>query len=731
MDPGTTMNSETLSLDAWVARHGPLWPAAALIVVLDACAVASRLDDRELEAVIGSLTAAGIHRRGGIWSWTPRVEALSASGSMKPPGASGASTSVSEPFSRRSVIKPRISERDVIERLGAILFHALTGEATSDPFADEHTLRERLRALRPELSTAAADVTVAALLARRNRHATLAGFAREVRQVLGAEAAPVAPPVAPKRRALTILVLFAGLAASSWMAVRQKGGDLQPNGLTPAEIAIHDITTEAAAGGALVDEHTDAMRLYQELQRTWSARVPSADPRLAWTRAHEAWVRLLMGDRLTARQLLEELPDWLAQQLGEGHPYTRAVRLGLSHTIDPSGVDIEARSLRDAADRATRDLVGDALGESHFLRDLPMAPGVVAHVAPNSPEREGFRRRSDGTYIAPLTSVQRMLAGQNGWRLHLIATAACRAWAVVDTVPRLVSVLIEPDVTGWRLIVDGTKPAMTLRTAAAGRAGVSLVADGSGSVSVTLGSESITLPLDTAGPIPAPPYGIGFSDEGTASGCSVVWLELPVPPREIEGLRQAAVSASPAVLVQHRGRTDPRNEGFMDRGGMETSAPIWNDLDLRDAWQISGRGCCSSFYHPVDGAAVFAQEWRFRAIVRIGKGSGHAALVLDTGAERPRFDINVAAIGGDAVITLPGSTLSHRVPGAAHRWLELELRYNPASARASLFVDGAQRLTGYRGWGWYRENRGVMFGTADVTANFNVVRLETGPGEGR
>lgn len=698
MDP-LTLNAETLRLDEWVSRHGPLWPASALIIVLDACAVASRLDDREIGAVIGSLNAAGIRRREGAWSWMPTTAR-----------AGG-----------------KVSDRDVIERLGAILFHALTGQAAADPFADEHTLRTTLRALRPELPAAVVNLTVGALGARRVRGATLTAFARDVRQVLGVEPKRAHRHTSRTTSVLAGMVLFAGLSAASWMTVRGNQSRLESHGLTLEETAVHEITTETAAAFALINEHTAALQLYQELQRTWSGRVPIDDPRLAWTRAHEAWVRLLTGDQFTARQLLEDLPDWLTRELGDRHPYTRAVKLGLSHTIDPRAVDAEAAALRDEAERATRDLIRGTLHESQLLSEIPMAPGVVAHVGPNAPEREGFRRTPDGRYLAMLTSIQRLIAGRNGWRLHLVAGGSCRAWAVVGTVPRLVSLRTEraEDKT-WRVSIEGTKPAVTLQSAVPGSVGVSIAADGSGSLTATLGSESRVLSIDTAAPAPVPSYGLGFSGD-PATECRVVWLELPVPPRETVGPRPPASGVPAGVLVQHIGRTDPRTEGFIDRGGMDASAPVWNDLDARTAWQITGSGCCSYFHHPVDDSALFDEGWRLTGIVRIGRGSGYASLILDTGAAHPRFDMKVSSVGPDAVITLAGSTLSYRVPDAANRWLQLELRYSPDTKRASLFVDGVQRLSGYKGWGWYRESRGVIFGTADVTANFSLVRLETGP----
>lgn len=102
------------SLNEWVAMHGPVWPAAALVIALDACARASRLTAVDLRMVIGSLNAAGIARREpGGWSWVPAA------------GSSPAQT---------------VPDAEVIERLGAILFLCLMGQALAYPFPSEQAL---------------------------------------------------------------------------------------------------------------------------------------------------------------------------------------------------------------------------------------------------------------------------------------------------------------------------------------------------------------------------------------------------------------------------------------------------------------------------------------------------------------------------------------------------------------------------------------------------------------
>lgn len=191
----------------------------------------------------------------------------------------------------------------------------------------------------------------------------------------------------------------------------------------------------------------------------------------------------------------------------------------------------------------------------------------------------------------------------------------------------------------------------------------------------------------------------------------------------------AILGSAASTLVQHVGLTDPISEGFVDRGGMASFGPVSNDNGF-DAWQIvAGQPCCSYFYHPLtdaQAAQAFAEGWRLTGRMRIVGGQRHAALVLDTGAARPRFDVRLETVGADAVISLPDSALSYTIAGGANQWVLLELVYDPVTATSALYIDGVKRLSGYAGWTFARENKGVFFGTAEPTVNFNLVRFDVG-----
>jgi hypothetical protein len=493
----------TMRLDEWVAARGPLSPAAAIVVALGACARASRLNRAQLGGVIRSLTTTGIARsQQGDWSWVP---------TRGGPSARAA------------------SDTDVIERIGAILFQCLTGQEPVFPFPVEQDLRARLRNLRPELLGSVVDLTVRALSSRSGPSMTLAAFGRDLRQALGIER-----HTSGRRRRRRLGLVAAGalvlIAASSWALVTRAERRVQSHGLTQNETAGIDIGSEAANTFALIDEHTAAIKLYQEIGDLLRSRLSPEDPRVAWTEVSEAWVRTLAGDRLTAEQLLRDKPAWLSEQLGDGHPYTRAVRLALAATLEARGATDEAASLRHQAELGTRTLFERAGSVPDLLDSVPAPPGVLAHVAPNAPEREGFRRGPDGQFVVPLTSMQRVTAGRDGWRLHLVVSGACRTSLALGDDPRLVAVTTSrtPD-RGWQIQLSGTRSPILLRSHDAPALGVSVFGDKAGALQVKLSDGSASEGrIGAPSPPPNPPYALTFDDpDGTA--CRVIWLEIPFP----------------------------------------------------------------------------------------------------------------------------------------------------------------------------------------------------------
>jgi hypothetical protein len=314
-----------------------------------------------------------------------------------------------------------------------------------------------------------------------------------------------------------------------WTASRTRQ-HVEGNDLTTRETALLDIATEGAASFALIDEHSAANQLYQQVSRLWQTRLAPDDPRLALIEAHEGWVRTLAGDRLTTEQLFGNKPSWLGSQLGDRHPYTRMVRLALATTLEARGETAQAIVLRAEAERGTRDLLRDTGLPLAFDPD-PVPPGLLAHVAPNAPAREGFRGAPDGGFFAPLTSTQRLIAAEQGWRLHVIATGGCHA--SVATVPLRVAVKAERSADArWHVTIEGAKPATALDAAPAETLGISLVKGSTGTLTAHIGARRIDLSLDDKpANRPDPPYALAFDGGPSGTRCAVVWLEIPFPAK--------------------------------------------------------------------------------------------------------------------------------------------------------------------------------------------------------
>ena len=140
------------------------------------------------------------------------------------------------------------------------------------------------------------------------------------------------------------------------------------------------------------------------------------------------------------------------------------------------------------------------------------------------------RPPGDNRFFVPLTSMQRLNSGRDGWRLHLIAAGACRASVVVGDVPRATSVTAarRADKT-WHVRVDGIAPPLEWSAEGSDRTRISLMADAHGTITATPGGVPDRSAVDTAAPPPDPPYTFAFDGGSDGTGCALVWLEIPFP----------------------------------------------------------------------------------------------------------------------------------------------------------------------------------------------------------
>ena len=426
-------------LDQWLSAHGPLSLQVALVLAIRVCARAAAMADAELAASLPSLHAGGIGRRDSEgWVWMP---------------------------ARSASLRRAVPDEEVIEQVGVLLAECLAGQFLGRRLASGDAVLSWLRARKPDLLPAVAELTAQAVSARSGAGASLAAFADELRAALGTTRRKT--HVGRRWAVAGSLVVLAALTAAgaSWVPGGWREAPRDPDGLTADETTAFTIATESTDLLAVIDEHTAAVQELIELERLWLSRASIADPRLAWIRARQAWVRQLAGDRITAEQLLEPLPLQLEAGLGRGHPYTRAVRLQLASILDARGAREAAAGLRSDANRGTAELLGQPAQPASATTDTPWPPYVVAHVAPNIPTREGFQHDPrTGTLFMPLTSTQRLLAGRNGWRLRVRAEGACRVSLVAGADPRGIAVAAEPSAGGaWNVRIDGVVPALRLR----------------------------------------------------------------------------------------------------------------------------------------------------------------------------------------------------------------------------------------------------------------------------
>jgi hypothetical protein len=184
------------------------------------------------------------------------------------------------------------------------------------------------------------------------------------------------------------------------------------------------------------------------------------------------------------------------------------------------------------------------------------------------------------------------------------------------------------------------------------------------------------------------------------------------------------VAAAPSAAIKTFTATSgsPGVQGWLGQGGITSGATV-TDLG-QTAWQMTGNNCCGYW-----GAALTAQQWTdaftfgwsLSGVVRTTGTSGVGFMDLDVpGASgRNRFDISFGNDGTNGWAGLSVFTDSTnpalKTTFSGNGYHLLDMRWDPGTQSASLWVDGVLALSGYTGHTQFRESHGPIFGVTGFT----------------
>jgi tRNA A-37 threonylcarbamoyl transferase component Bud32 len=190
-------------------------------------------------------------------------------------------------------------------------------------------------------------------------------------------------------------------------------------------------------------------------------------------------------------------------------------------------------------------------------------------------------------------------------------------------------------------------------------------------------------------------------------------------------------------IVEKVGAFDPLAEGFLIHNEIRGTVAQNPSRDGYDGWRVfSPRQ--GHYYRRLTSRqkrVALERGWALTAVLRAEEGEAFAG--LDFVGEGRRFDIVVNRNGSDDVVRLQTQIaptfegLDMRMPHdeSYHRF---ELRYEPATRVAALWVDGEKRLSGYPGFSQFQGDGDIIFGVASYrsergVASFQSVRFEIEP----
>lgn len=165
----------------------------------------------------------------------------------------------------------------------------------------------------------------------------------------------------------------------------------------------------------------------------------------------------------------------------------------------------------------------------------------------------------------------------------------------------------------------------------------------------------------------------------------------------------------------------PSTQGWTPNGGILSGSSV-TDLG-QPAWQMTGNSCCGYWYSNLTTTQwndAFTLGWSLSGTVRTSGTTGVGYIDLDViGASgRNRFDISFGNDGtngwaGLSVFT-DASNPALKTTFSGNGYHLLDMRWDPVTQSASLWVDGVLTLSGYTGHTQFREGHGPIYG---VTGN--------------
>jgi DNA-binding winged helix-turn-helix (wHTH) protein len=187
-------------------------------------------------------------------------------------------------------------------------------------------------------------------------------------------------------------------------------------------------------------------------------------------------------------------------------------------------------------------------------------------------------------------------------------------------------------------------------------------------------------------------------------------------------LSSGAMPSVQSIFIEKSGGLDPIAEGFglVRPDGDYPHVMRNSDNTGFDRWRLVTDD--QNFYYRKlsDAEKEFAlqHDWKLTCVCALEKGSGFSDVDLGPGIG-PRFDIGFDQEGGKYFVDLtkqisPQYAFDQRVEfkgvGDVDHPHTYELRYDHTTQAASLWIDGQERASGYRGHHQYQENYGLMFG---------------------